>query len=242
MRSKFIEEPFFCNKKANVSCEDPADIEYDATRVWVIDKPNLPKTPPGFQRELVLRRDFSKMDAYYITPAGTRVRAPSSVASFLEANPECKGVSVSDFSFTPPKVMDDTVPENVKGPGPSSANKKMKALREEDDDVDAFTDSAFKGNPAAVCLLEEEREDEWMQSVASEFNISQTGYLIRDSSDAATNPRFRLRWFTPVAEGKRKKRKRDVEFSSFFFDLLGSEKVKNPKSALRIAQSFNLEI
>ncbi|PSS06388.1 Phenazine biosynthesis PhzF protein [Actinidia chinensis var. chinensis] len=68
--------------------------------------------------------------------------------------------------------------------------------------VDAFTDSAFKGNPAAVCLLEEEREDEWMQSVASEFNISQTGYLIRDSSDGATNPRFRLRWFTPVAEVK----------------------------------------
>ncbi|PSS06254.1 Methyl-CpG-binding domain-containing protein [Actinidia chinensis var. chinensis] len=135
MRSKFIEDPFFCNKKANVSCEDPADIEYDATRVWVIDKPNLPKTPPGFQRELVLRRDFSKMDTYYITPSGTRVRAPSSVASFLEANPECKGVSVSDFSFTPPKVMDDTVPENVKGPGPSSANKKMKALREGDDDV-----------------------------------------------------------------------------------------------------------
>ncbi|XP_057461385.1 uncharacterized protein LOC130751746 [Actinidia eriantha] len=77
--------------------------------------------------------------------------------------------------------------------------------------VDAFTDSAFKGNPAAVCLLEEEREDEWMQSVASEFNISETCYLTRiadselkthDSSDATPNPRFRLRWFTPVAEVK----------------------------------------
>ncbi|GFZ04691.1 phenazine biosynthesis PhzC/PhzF protein [Actinidia rufa] len=77
--------------------------------------------------------------------------------------------------------------------------------------VDAFTDSAFKGNPAAVCLLEEEREDEWMQSVASEFNISETCYLTRiadselktrDSSDATPNPRFRLRWFTPVTEVK----------------------------------------
>ena len=76
--------------------------------------------------------------------------------------------------------------------------------------MDAFTDSPFKGNPAAVCLLEEERDEEWLQSVASEFNISEMCYLtrivdydsdeIQYSSDTATNPRFRLRWFTPVAE------------------------------------------
>ncbi|KAJ8898664.1 hypothetical protein K2173_004698 [Erythroxylum novogranatense] len=70
--------------------------------------------------------------------------------------------------------------------------------------VDAFADSAFKGNPAAVCLLEEERDDKWMQSVATEFNISETCYLTRivDSDNATSNPRFRLRWFTPVAEVK----------------------------------------
>ncbi|KAI7982401.1 putative isomerase BH0283 [Camellia lanceoleosa] len=78
--------------------------------------------------------------------------------------------------------------------------------------VDAFTDSPFKGNPAAVCLLEEEeRDEEWLQAVASEFNISQTCYLTRitesesetqDSSNSATSPRFHLRWFTPVAEVK----------------------------------------
>ncbi|XP_058200300.1 uncharacterized protein LOC131315199 [Rhododendron vialii] len=70
--------------------------------------------------------------------------------------------------------------------------------------VDAFTDSAFKGNPAAVCLLEDERDDQWLQSVAAEFNISQTGYLIRttepDSETRDSVPRFHLRWFTPVAE------------------------------------------
>ncbi|KAF3660888.1 hypothetical protein FXO37_13168 [Capsicum annuum] len=44
--------------------------------------------------------------------------------------------------------------------------------------VDAFTDTAFKGNPAAVCLLEEEKDDKWLQSVAAEFNISETCYLI----------------------------------------------------------------
>ncbi|XP_050272874.1 uncharacterized protein LOC126716010 isoform X2 [Quercus robur] len=69
--------------------------------------------------------------------------------------------------------------------------------------VDAFTDSAFKGNPTAVCLLEEERDEKWLQAVATEFNFS--CYLTRlsgsDSLDSS-NPRFRLRWFTPVAEVK----------------------------------------
>ncbi|KAL3644857.1 hypothetical protein CASFOL_010037 [Castilleja foliolosa] len=72
--------------------------------------------------------------------------------------------------------------------------------------VDAFTDSAFKGNPAAVCLLVEERDDEWLQSVAREFNLSQTGYLTHLPESAQSTigsvPRFGLRWFTPVAEVK----------------------------------------
>ncbi|KAL8524478.1 hypothetical protein ACS0TY_014171 [Phlomoides rotata] len=69
-----------------------------------------------------------------------------------------------------------------------------------------FTDSAFKGNPAAVCLLEEERDEEWLQAVACEFNISETCYLTRltDSPDSPNGPvpRFLLRWFTHVAEVK----------------------------------------
>ncbi|TYI13789.1 hypothetical protein ES332_A08G082100v1 [Gossypium tomentosum] len=68
--------------------------------------------------------------------------------------------------------------------------------------VDAFTDSAFKGNPAAVCLLEEERDEKWMQAVAAEFNISQTCYLTRIPNSTSPNTRFRLRWFTPVTEVK----------------------------------------
>ncbi|XP_052183533.1 uncharacterized protein LOC127795715 isoform X2 [Diospyros lotus] len=77
--------------------------------------------------------------------------------------------------------------------------------------VDTFADSPFKGNPAAVCFLKEEKDDEWLQAVAAEFNISETCYLtriahpdessvVRNSLGAATTPRFRLRWFTPVAE------------------------------------------
>ncbi|XP_042503436.1 uncharacterized isomerase BH0283-like [Macadamia integrifolia] len=79
--------------------------------------------------------------------------------------------------------------------------------------VDAFTDTAFKGNPAAVCLLEEgeERDEKWMQAVAAEFNISETSFLIpisstdsdaNDLSNGHSVPRFHLRWFTPVTEVK----------------------------------------
>ncbi|KAL1225092.1 hypothetical protein V5N11_033508 [Cardamine amara subsp. amara] len=65
--------------------------------------------------------------------------------------------------------------------------------------VDAFTDSAFKGNPAAVCFLNDdsERDDTWLQSLAAEFNISETCFLIPISGFEA---RFSLRWFTPLAE------------------------------------------
>ncbi|KAJ0256160.1 hypothetical protein HA466_0091620 [Hirschfeldia incana] len=66
--------------------------------------------------------------------------------------------------------------------------------------VDAFTDSAFKGNPAAVCFLDDDdnkRDDAWLQSIATEFNISQTSFLTPTPGFEA---RFNLRWFTPVAE------------------------------------------
>ncbi|XP_048134198.1 uncharacterized isomerase BH0283-like [Rhodamnia argentea] len=73
--------------------------------------------------------------------------------------------------------------------------------------VDAFTGTAFKGNPAAVCILEEEREEGWLEAVAREFNFSETCYLTRasgselaGSADQRLSPRFRLRWFTPVEE------------------------------------------
>ncbi|KAJ1405128.1 Phenazine biosynthesis PhzF protein [Sesbania bispinosa] len=66
--------------------------------------------------------------------------------------------------------------------------------------VDAFTESAFKGNPAAVCFLEDERDDDWLQAVAAEFKISETCYLTR--LHGTSIPRFRLRWFTPLLEVK----------------------------------------
>lgn len=60
--------------------------------------------------------------------------------------------------------------------------------------VDAFADRPFAGNPAAVCLLEEEAPAEWMQEVAGELNLSETAFLVPGTDS------FGLRWFTPRFE------------------------------------------
>lgn len=129
IRSKVAEEPFLCSRKANSSCDEPGDIKYDSSRTWVIDKPNLPKTPQGFKRSLVLRKDYSKLDAYYITPAGKKLRTRNEIAAFLKDNPEFKGVSASDFDFSSPKIMQDTIPEIIEQK--DSANKKVKIAKDE---------------------------------------------------------------------------------------------------------------
>lgn len=66
--------------------------------------------------------------------------------------------------------------------------------------VDAFTDRAFAGNPAAVCLLPEPRDERWMQDVAREMNLSETAFVHpRDSGNPGAEG-FDLRWFTPATE------------------------------------------
>ena len=60
--------------------------------------------------------------------------------------------------------------------------------------VDAFTKEPFAGNPAAVYLLDGARDDEWMQNVAREMNLSETAFLVRRRESLG------LRWFTPLVE------------------------------------------
>ena len=60
--------------------------------------------------------------------------------------------------------------------------------------VDAFTDKPFSGNPAGVCILSEERDESWMQSVAREMNLSETAFLSKNGEG------YNLRWFTPKVE------------------------------------------
>ena len=60
--------------------------------------------------------------------------------------------------------------------------------------VDAFTSQPFRGNPAAVCILPQPRNGNWMQLVAREMNLSETAFLHRQ------NEGYGLRRFTPTVE------------------------------------------
>jgi PhzF family phenazine biosynthesis protein len=60
--------------------------------------------------------------------------------------------------------------------------------------VDAFTDRAFAGNPAAICLLDAPRDAAWMQQMAAEMNLAETAFVQRETGG------FGLRWFTPAVE------------------------------------------
>ena len=60
--------------------------------------------------------------------------------------------------------------------------------------IDAFTDKIFSGNPAAVCVLDKFPNDDIMQSIATENNLSETAFVVKE------NERYHIRWFTPKSE------------------------------------------
>ncbi len=60
--------------------------------------------------------------------------------------------------------------------------------------VDAFANSLFTGNPAAVCPLQSWLSDALMQAIAAENNLSETAFFVPSKNG------FQLRWFTPVRE------------------------------------------
>ncbi len=60
--------------------------------------------------------------------------------------------------------------------------------------VDSFTNKKFAGNPAAVCFLEKEADEQWMQNIAREMNLSETAFLLQHRNG------YNIRWFTPTVE------------------------------------------
>jgi PhzF family phenazine biosynthesis protein len=68
----------------------------------------------------------------------------------------------------------------------------MKALRLFQ--VDAFASEVFRGNPAAVCPLENWLDDATLQAIAQENNLSETAFFVPHQND------FHIRWFTPRHE------------------------------------------
>ncbi|NXX42515.1 PBLD protein, partial [Tricholaema leucomelas] len=68
--------------------------------------------------------------------------------------------------------------------------------------VDAFTNRPFAGNPAAVCLLENDLDEELHQKIATEMNLSETAFIrkLHPGDDFTKSSCFGLRWFTPANE------------------------------------------
>ncbi len=60
--------------------------------------------------------------------------------------------------------------------------------------VDAFASKVFEGNPAAVCPLTQWLDDDVLQKIAEENNLSETAFFV------ISEDRIRLRWFTPMEE------------------------------------------
>ncbi len=60
--------------------------------------------------------------------------------------------------------------------------------------VDAFTSQLFKGNPAAVCMLDEWLSDEQMLNIAKENNLAETAFC------KAKGAGYAIKWFTPEIE------------------------------------------
>lgn len=63
--------------------------------------------------------------------------------------------------------------------------------------IDAFADRPFAGNPAAVMPLEAWLEDATLLAIAAEHNLSETAFLVARGDDVAE---YDLRWFTPTVE------------------------------------------
>lgn len=63
------------------------------------------------------------------------------------------------------------------------------------DVVDAFTETQFKGNPAAVVITDSPLDEVLMQSIALENNLSETAFLY-----PIDGSRFHIRWFSPMTE------------------------------------------
>lgn len=67
--------------------------------------------------------------------------------------------------------------------------------------IDAFTHTVFKGNPAAVVSFTEFPSDEILQSIAAENNLAETAFVVkRPDGDNGKGGSYDLRWFTPTLE------------------------------------------
>ena len=62
--------------------------------------------------------------------------------------------------------------------------------------ANAFAESKFGGNPAAVVPLDVWLDEKLMQQIAAQNNLAETAFVIPQGND------FAIRWFTPAIEVK----------------------------------------
>ncbi|KAL3833638.1 hypothetical protein ACJIZ3_008374 [Penstemon smallii] len=105
IREKINENSF------TLSCQDSTDIEEQDDRYILMDKPNIPRTCPGWQRLIRMRAPGRKRfaDVYYVAPSEKRMRSMVELDKFFEKNPEflLGGINTSMFSFQAPVPLDE---------------------------------------------------------------------------------------------------------------------------------------
>eukprot|EP00252_Welwitschia_mirabilis_P003003 TRINITY_DN1303_c0_g1_i1.p2 TRINITY_DN1303_c0_g1~~TRINITY_DN1303_c0_g1_i1.p2 ORF type:complete len:221 (-),score=7.93 TRINITY_DN1303_c0_g1_i1:396-1058(-) len=116
IRHRAGEDPFVCDVasqwRQRASCGDPPDISPDNShRLWVMDRPSIPRPPQGWDRLISIRGVTSSKfaDVYYISPCGKKLRSGVEIQRFLEQNPHYveEGVTLSQFDYKCPRPFAD---------------------------------------------------------------------------------------------------------------------------------------
>ncbi|CAA7059586.1 unnamed protein product [Microthlaspi erraticum] len=119
IRTHLEEEPFFCDVacqwKPGMSCEVPADISMEGTKlIWALESHLIPRPHAGWRRLTHIRSEggLRFADIYYITPSGQKLRSRKEVKRYLKENPQyiIEGMKIKaqvkkHFSFKIPKPL-----------------------------------------------------------------------------------------------------------------------------------------
>ncbi|XP_073304508.1 methyl-CpG-binding domain-containing protein 2-like isoform X2 [Primulina huaijiensis] len=131
IRETIEEHPFTCDIarqwKPEISCATESDVKpLDQNWIWAMDKPNIPRTPKGWQRIIRARSGGGTKfaDVYYVAPSNKRLRSMVELDRYLGVHPqfEQEGVTISQFSFKSPAPFED---KNVAKRRPRSSSRDI---------------------------------------------------------------------------------------------------------------------
>ncbi|ONK68120.1 uncharacterized protein A4U43_C05F7650 [Asparagus officinalis] len=127
IREHILQRPFTCDEarawRPDITCDDPADISQDGSRLWAIDKPNIAQPPHGWERQLRIRGEGSTKfaDVYYVAPSGKKLRSMVEIQKYLlEASRVCRtwgqtiSIFFSDSKTSARKLCEETTSTHAK--------------------------------------------------------------------------------------------------------------------------------